>query len=117
MYLLHYGLKRKPFEISPDPDFLWLGEKHREGLAILKYGILENKGFLLITGDVGTGKSALIRAVEREVGAHSIVVNIPDPGMDLMDFYNYMASELKIDRSFTNKGEGVALNSRAASSE
>jgi general secretion pathway protein A len=73
--------------------------------------------FLLITGDVGTGKTALIRAVEREVGAHSIVVSIPDPGMDLMDFYNFMASELKIDRRFKNKGEGVALNSRAASSE
>jgi len=77
MYLSHYGLKRKPFEISPDPDFLWLGEKHREGLATLKYGILENKGFLLITGDVGTGKTTLIRAIEKEVGADSIVVNIP----------------------------------------
>jgi len=105
MYLAHYGLKRKPFEISPDPDFLWLGEKHREGLSILKYGILENKGFLLITGDVGTGKTLLIRAIEREVGAHSIVVNIPDPGMDLIDFYNFMASELKMGRSFENKGE------------
>jgi len=105
MYLSHYGLKRKPFEISPDPDFLWLGEKHRESLAILKYGILENKGFLLITGDVGTGKTALIRAIEKEVGAHSIIVTIPDPGMDLMDFYNYMASELKMDRRFKNKGE------------
>jgi general secretion pathway protein A len=105
MYLSHYGLTRKPFEISPDPDFMWLGEKHREGLAILQYGVLENKGFLLITGDVGTGKTALIRAIEREIGAHSIPVTIPDPGMNLMDFYNYMASELKLGRSFTNKGE------------
>jgi general secretion pathway protein A len=105
MYETHYGLSRKPFEISPDPDFLWFGEKHREGLAILKYGILENKGFLLITGEVGTGKTALIRAIEKEVQARAIIVTIPDPGMSLMDFFNFMASELKMDRSFKNKGD------------
>jgi general secretion pathway protein A len=105
MYLSHFKLHQRPFDISPDPDFLWLGEKHREGLAILKYGILENKGFLMITGDVGTGKTALIRAIEREVQAHLIVVTIPDPSLTLMDFYNVMAFELGMERSFANKGE------------
>ncbi len=105
MYLSHFGLTQKPFEISPDPDFLWLGEKHREGLSILKYGIFENKGFLLITGEVGTGKTALIRAIEKEIQARAIIVTIPDPGMTLMDFYNYLAAELKMERHFKNKGE------------
>ena len=45
MYLSYYKLNKKPFDISPNPEFLWLGEKHKEGLATLKYGILENKGF------------------------------------------------------------------------
>ncbi len=108
MYRNHFGLTKKPFEISPDPEFLWLGEKHREGLAVLKYGILENKGFLLITGEVGTGKTALIRAIEKEVKARAIIVTIPDPGMGLMDFYQFLASELNIQRDFRNKGEFLA---------
>lgn len=108
MYRNHFELTKKPFEISPDPEFLWLGEKHREGLAVLKYGILENKGFLLITGEVGTGKTALIRAIEKEVKARAIIVTIPDPGMGLMDFYHFLAAELNIARDFRNKGEFLA---------
>ena len=104
MYLSYYKLDKKPFDISPNPEFLWLGEKHREGLAILKYGILENKGFLMITGDVGTGKTALIRAIENELQAKIIVITIPDPSLSLMDFYNIMAAELNMGRSFENKG-------------
>ena len=104
MYLSYYKLNKKPFDISPNPEFLWLGEKHQEGLATLKYGILENKGFLMITGDVGTGKTALIRAIEKEIQAKIIVVTIPDPNLSLMDFYNVMAAELNMGRSFENKG-------------
>ena len=53
MYRTHFGLNRSPFSIEPDPAFLWLGEMHKEALAALRYAVLENKGFLLLTGGVG----------------------------------------------------------------
>jgi len=58
MYLEYYKLTRKPFEISPDPKFLWLGSKHKETLASLEHGIAENKALMLLTGDPGAGCSA-----------------------------------------------------------
>ena len=105
MYLAHYGLKLKPFNISPDPQFLWLGERHREALATLKYGIQENKGFLLLTGDVGTGKTVLINSLIKQIDVKVIVATIPDPGLSLIDFYNILADEFKMGRGFTQKGE------------
>ena len=77
MYLSHYKLRIKPFQITTDPKFLWLGEKHKEALATLEYGIKENKGFLLLTGDVGTGKTALINQLITMVDLESRIAAIP----------------------------------------
>ena len=105
MYLNHYGLDKKPFDISPDPTFLWMSEKHREALAHLKYGIIDDKGFLVLTGDVGTGKTALIHYLIQSIDMATIVVTIPDPDMNRLDFFNFLASELKMGQSFKSKGE------------
>ena len=72
MYLSHYHLHHMPFQISSDPRFLWLGEKHKEALAVLKYGVLNNQGFLLLTGDVGTGKTTLINALVNSLGLRHV---------------------------------------------
>ena len=104
MYLEHYNLLEKPFEMSPGPRFLWLGEKHLEALATLKYGIYENKGFLLLTGDVGVGKTALIHRLIKEIYASKVVAYVPNPGLEPLDFFNILANELRIDKSFTSKG-------------
>ena len=63
MYLSYYNLKSKPFQMSTDPEFLWLGEKHREALAVLKYAILENKdgAYEYIAWDFKTEKPSRIR--------------------------------------------------------
>jgi len=105
VYLTHYNLRAKPFSISPDPKFLWLGEKHREALAALKYGILENKGFLLLTGDIGSGKTALINTLIELIDVTALVAAIPDPGMSSLDFFNFLSEEFKMNRRFKSKGE------------
>lgn len=104
MYQSFYHLKIKPFQITTDPKFLWLGEKHKEALATLKYGILENKGFLLLTGDVGTGKTVLIHGLMKIIDVSAIVAAIPDPGLNSLDFFNFLAEEFKMNRRFDSKG-------------
>jgi len=63
VYQEHFGLIREPFNITPNPDFLYLSTSHREGLAQLLYGIKGRKGFVVLTGEVGTGKTTLIHAL------------------------------------------------------
>lgn len=104
MYQSFYNLKIKPFQITTDPKFLWLGEKHKEALATLKYGILDNKGFLLLTGDVGTGKTVLIHGLIKIIDVAAIVATLPDPGLSSIDFFNFLSEEFKMNRRFDSKG-------------
>ena len=105
MYLTHYGLQKKPFEISPDPNFQWFGEQHKEALALMKCGIVNSNGFIVITGDVGTGKTALIKRFVKMAKFSVWVVTIPDPDMSRQDLYNFLAAEFKMGRTFQSKGE------------
>ncbi|MFH1154561.1 MAG: AAA family ATPase [Pseudomonadota bacterium] len=104
MYTGYYNLKLKPFQISSDPAFLWLGEKHREALATLKYGILDNRGFLLLTGDVGTGKTTVVNALLNDLDETVIRAVVPDPNLERLDFYNFIASGFGMDQEFAGKG-------------
>ena len=104
MYLAHYNLNDKPFEITPDPSFIWLGEKHKEGWAALEYGILENKGFLLLTGDIGTGKTVLINYLIKSTEVRSVIATIPDPDLESLDFFNILSDEFQMNKQFDSKG-------------
>ena len=84
---------------------LELGEKHKEALAVLKYGILDNKGFLLLTGDVGTGKTTLLNALIDSLGEDVLVALVTDPGLAKMDFFNFVADSFAMDKNFKSKGE------------
>jgi len=63
MYQEFYGLKEKPFALTPDPQFLYLSEGHRTAIESLIYGIEQREGFMVLTGDIGTGKTTLCRAL------------------------------------------------------
>jgi type II secretory pathway predicted ATPase ExeA len=107
MYLSYYNLKVKPFQMSTDPDFLWLGEKHKEALAVLKYAIMENKGVLALTGDVGTGKTTLINALLKSLGKDTITATVYDARLEVLDFFHTVAAAFKIKRTFEGKGQFI----------
>jgi general secretion pathway protein A len=113
MYLSFYNLDKKPFQISSDPEFLWLGEKHKEALATLRYGVLDNKGFLLITGDVGTGKTTLINALVSSFNPGEVMhAIVTDPELDRIDFFNIVANAFKIPKKFETKADFLIYFSR-----
>ena len=87
MYQDFYRLKEKPFEVTPDPRFLYLSETHQEALARLIYGVNERKGFLLLTGDVGTGKTTLLRALNRRLDSSTRRISITNPRLSVNDLY------------------------------
>jgi type II secretory pathway predicted ATPase ExeA/outer membrane protein OmpA-like peptidoglycan-associated protein len=103
MYLPHYKLKIPPFSISPDPNFLWFSSKHREAYSVLKYGILEDKGFLALTGEIGTGKTLLINKLIGDCPVPTIIVAIPDPGMKPMELFRFLAAEAGMEKKFLGK--------------
>ena len=70
LYQTHFGLSEAPFNITPDPSFLYLSASHREGLAQLSYGIRARKGFVVLTGEVGTGKTTLIHALLNDLNGN-----------------------------------------------
>ncbi len=103
MYRSLYNMDSKPFAINPDPDFLWLGEKHKEALSVLQYGILENKVFLLLTGEAGTGKTIVVDALVRSLDKNVKWTIIENPGLERIDFYNAIAHGFGIEKQFTSK--------------
>src|SRR5919106_1136802 len=68
MYESFFGLKEKPFSLLPDPDFLFMSSKHSLALSILEYSLAGQAGFCAITGDIGSGKTTLIRSLLRRIG-------------------------------------------------
>ncbi len=96
MYLEYYGLSRKPFELVPKVDALFLGETHKEGLAVLKYGVISDKGFILLTGGIGTGKTTLINCLATSLEMSENLCIISNPNLNVVEFYHYFAAKISL---------------------
>jgi len=94
MYLSFFGLNEKPFAITPDPRYLYLSERHAEALAHLLYGINESGGFIQLTGEVGTGKTTVVRTLLSRVPHHADVAVILNPRITPIEFLLTICEEL-----------------------
>ena len=111
MYRDHYGLARLPFEMTPDPGFLYLGGAHREGLATLVYSVKARKGFVLLSGEVGTGKTTLLHALLAQLDRDTASAFIFNPRLDPLGFFRMLFDEYGIEEPCTTKADYLlALN-------
>ncbi len=112
MYESFFGFREPPFSLTPDPRFLWLSDTHQEGLATLVYGITRHKGFLLLTGEVGTGKTTLLRAALSQIPPDTdtaLVLNTI--GLTPNDLLKLIAAEFGIEGTLETTADYViALN-------
>jgi len=92
--LAHFGLKRKPFDLAPDSNILFLGQAHKEALSVLKRGVVADKGFLMFTGGVGTGKTTLVNVLSKTLENPGYMCVISNPTLDRDDFFYYFAAQL-----------------------
>ena len=97
LYGEYYGIAEAPFDLTPNPKFLFLSPRQREVLSNLRYALATSKGFTLILGDAGTGKTTLVRTALTELGdSTSRYVLINHPSLSLDDFYRYLAREFAL---------------------
>jgi general secretion pathway protein A len=109
MYASFFGLNEKPFAITPDPRYLYLSERHAEALAHLAYGISEAGGFIQLTGEVGTGKTTVLRSLLQQLPPHCDVALILNPRVTPAEFLLCICDELHVQVPPASAGSVKAL--------
>jgi general secretion pathway protein A len=109
MYTSFFGLQEKPFAITPDPRYLYLSERHAEALAHLLYGINEAGGFIQLTGEVGTGKTTVIRSLLEQLPGHADVALILNPRVTPAEFLLTICEELHVPVPEAGRGSTKTL--------
>jgi len=102
MYLEHFGLLEPPFSIAPDPRYLYMSERHREALAHLLYGLESDGAFILLTGDVGTGKTTVSRCLLEQVPEKTSLALVLNPKLSATELLQVICDELHIPYDATS---------------
>lgn len=106
MYKKFYGLTRNPFELSPDPYFLYPTARHNEALACLYYGVRRHKGFVVLTGEVGTGKTLLVRCLLNLLNHNQVAFGyVFNPRLSATQFLQYLMGDLGLAASGKSKSD------------
>src|SRR4051794_40462276 len=106
MYKRFYNLQRNPFDITPDPFFLFPTRKHNEALAALYYGVKRRKGFVVLTGEVGTGKTVLVRCLLQILNRANVAfAYVFNPLLSPLEFLQYVAGDLQLPTASKNKSD------------
>ncbi|MGO9085584.1 MAG: ExeA family protein [Candidatus Sulfotelmatobacter sp.] len=106
MYKVFYKLKRNPFELTPDPSFLFATRKHNEALAALYYGVRRRKGVVALTGEVGTGKTLLVRCLLQILTRANVsFAYVFNSRLSPMEFLQYVAGDFGLPTAGKSKSE------------
>ena len=114
MYLAHFNIKERPFALSTDPRFLWIGANHRQALATLHYGIQENRGLVLLGGEFGAGKTTLINAFAKELDDDVLVARLSEPGPSRADFFKDLSRCFELKPGIAQREDLIAALTRLA---
>ncbi|MCF6203632.1 MAG: AAA family ATPase [Methylococcaceae bacterium] len=105
MYTSFFGLVKKPFSLTPDPEFLYLSPNHKKALTVLKYGLMSQAGFTVITGAIGAGKTTLVRHILNTIDEESIAGLISNTHTAFGDLLTWVLSAFNIEHDARNKAE------------
>jgi general secretion pathway protein A len=97
MYLSYFGLSDNPFSIAPNPDYLYMSPRHKEALAHLIFGLRESGGFVMLTGEVGTGKTTVSRKLMQQLPENTQVAMIINPTLSALELLGTLCDELGIE--------------------
>ncbi|MES2633924.1 MAG: AAA family ATPase [Pseudomonadota bacterium] len=108
MYAAYFGLKHEPFSIAPDPRYLFMSERHREALAHLLYGLGGGGGFVLLSGEIGTGKTTVCRLFLEQIPPNCNVAYIFNPKLTVLELLQSVCEEFRIPVETPQRGDAAA---------